>query len=285
MDFPEFRSVTVFRPNGRMLGLHWSLRPHAWDMTDLAFVVFRSTGPTGPWEEIGVAEPGRFEFTDTDVVGAGIHRSYYFIVRCASVSQQGYSDSPVRRLEHDPDHIALEMIRKKNLFLLARGGIAGAVVPRKSWGAKCSRCYNYERGLPEDPDCPICYGTGFTGGYLNPVLIPMLFNPPRMAIVNAGLKYEPHQIYVELANWPIAYPHDVVVDRVMNIRYRIDQVTPTSHRMHIVSQVAMLLRVDENDVLYDLPIPGAEKKLEARSWDLVTRGDPHEVLRNSPRRP
>ena len=285
MDLPEFRSLTVIRPNGRVLGLHWSLRPHAWDPSDLRFVVFRSTGPEGPWEEVGVAEQGRYDFTDLDVVGAGIHRSYYYIVRCASVSGKGFSDSPVRRLEHDPDHIALEMIRKKNLFLTVRSGIAAAVLPRKSWGAKCPRCYNRERGLPEDADCPVCYGTGYSGGFLNPILVPALFNPPRMALLAAGLKYEPNQIYVEVSNWPLLYAHDVLVDRTMNIRYRVDQVTPTSHRMHVVSQVALLLRVDDNDVLYDLPIPGPEHKLEARSWDLVTRGEIHDAVRNAPRRP
>lgn len=284
VDFPTFRHVVVLRPNGRILGVHWALNPHSWPHEDLRFVIFRSNSPTGPWDEVGVADEGRFDYTDSDVSGAAVHRSYYYIVRCASVSGKGYSDSPIQRLEHDLDNIAIEMIRKKNLFLTVRGGVSIAVIPRRSFGPKCSRCYNVERGVAEDPDCPVCYGTGFSGGYLNPVYVPGLLNPPKEAIIEAGLKYEPFQIYIEIANWPMLHPRDVIVDRRMGIRYRVDQVSPFTHRMAPISQSAMLLRVDENDVLYDLPIPAAPRSLDARSWDLVTRDQPHEHLRDVPNR-
>jgi hypothetical protein len=48
--FPDFRVVTVTRPQPSMLFLQWSLEPTSWPFEDLAFIIFRSNGPTGPWD-------------------------------------------------------------------------------------------------------------------------------------------------------------------------------------------------------------------------------------------
>lgn len=32
----------------------------------------------------------------------------------------------------------------------------------------CERCYNYQTHTPEDPRCPVCFGTGYEDGYSNP---------------------------------------------------------------------------------------------------------------------
>lgn len=272
--FPEFQHVTLQRPQPGVLSLRWALRPHAWSMDDLAFTIFRSGGPQGPWTEVGSVPPGRFLYSDIGVANAphgGTGGRVYYILRAASMGGRGYRDSGPMTLEHDADGIAFELVRKKNLYLTVRGGIGVSIFLRKAWGPKCSRCFNYQRMIPEDPDCLECYGTGFTGGYLDPLHVPALMNLPREAIVRAGIKYELGTTYAELSNWPLVDPDDLVVDRKMNIRYRIKTITPTSHKMHTVSQIVSVLRADENDVIYNLPVPELSQALVGHSWDLVDR--------------
>jgi len=106
---------------------------------------------------------------------------------------------------------------------------------------------------------------------MNPVYIPILFNPNKKTILEAGLKYEPYNVYVELANHPIIDVNDVVVDRKQNLRYAVEQINISSRRMHPVSQVALLLRVDENSIIYTIDIPEPPHAAEGRSWDMVER--------------
>lgn len=265
--FPEFRLTVCNRPQANTLSLRWSLAPTIYPLDDIRFLIFRSNAPNGPWEEIGVAEEGTFAFTDYGVLSAGVHRTYYYIVRAASISKKGFRDSKPFLLEHDPDRIALELVRKKNVFLQVNGGIALAVLVKKTWGARCARCYNTEKQLPSDPDCPSCFGTGFSGGFMKPVYVPGLMNPPKKVITDAGIEYEPSSVYAELANNPVLAVKDVIVDRKMNIRYTVEEVTPTTRRMHLVSQILTLLRVDENSILYTIDIPEPPHAAEARSFD------------------
>ncbi len=274
-NFPSFRTVSVFRPNPGVAAVTWILNPHNWDLGDLAFLVFRANSPSGPWEFVGEPREGATSFTDFNVQSMNTSRNYYYVVRAASKTGKGFKDSSSANAGHDPDNIALEMVRKKTLYLTVKGGIAGAVLLKKSWGAKCSRCFSTERGLAADPDCHECYGTTFVGGYQDPpVFVPTLFNPPKQAVVEAGLKYEAWSVYIELANYPFLSCDDVWVDRQSNIRYKVENVGLATRRGYIVSQVAQLNRVDENDAIYVIPISPPSHAMEERSWDLVERVTP-----------
>ena len=271
-NFPRFRHVTVTRPGPGAALVRWSVLPHSWDTADMAYLLFRSNSPEGPWEYVGTAPDGMMQYTDYGVQSMNVSRNYYFIVRVVSKSQQGFRDSPVANPGHDPDGIAYELVRKKLTFLTVRSGVAGAFLIRKSWGAKCSRCYSRERMLPTDPDCPDCFGTGYSGGYLlPPVYTPTLINPPKQAVVEAGIKYEAFSIYVEIANVPYINPDDIFVDMQSNIRYRVENVGSAAHRGFVVSQVAQLNRVDEHDVLYTIPVPLPPGSAVEQSWDLMNR--------------
>lgn len=275
-NFPIFRHVTVQRPGPHLLTVRWALEPTSWDMSDLAFEVFRSESPAGPWDDMGEVETGRYHFYDQNVVSPGTSRYYYYIIRVASKSGKGFFDSKPVRLEHDPDHIAIEHVRKKNLYLKVKGGVEVAVFQRKSWGPRCSRCHNIERDDVTDPDCHECLGTGIVGGYLNPVIVPALANLPEKMVVRAGIPYDFNMTTFEVANQPLLSTGDLLVDLRPNIRYRVARVHQNSHRGYVVSQIVTLLRVDDNDVIYSLDVPEASHAPYGRSWDLVKRTE-HEA--------
>jgi len=281
MVFPEFRHVTVARPLPTSLALHWVMAPHEWPTEDLGICVFRATGMKGPWEEIAYIE-GRNDFVDFNVHSPGVTRTYYYIIRLVSKTGRGYTDSQIAFLTHDPDNIALELVRKKNLYLLSNSGVAFAVLPRKSWGAKCGRCWDIHRQLAQDPDCPICYGQGFSGGFLSPIHVPAAYNSSEDTVHDAGLKFETDNTYIEIANLPVLYPYDVIVDRKMGIRYRIESVGRRSRRGYTVCQIAQILRIDERSIIYTIHVPPPDNAVVGRSWDMVNLAQPEpqpEVLR------
>jgi len=268
--FPTFRFVSSYRPIPDALTLRWALNPHDWPLSDLAFVIFRSETPQGPWEDVGSV-----------LHAQTVMRSYYHIIRCLSKTERKYVDSSWVDSKPEQDHIGTELIRKKMVYLMARGGCQAAMMAKKTWGATCSRCYNYEKMAATDPDCPNCFGTGFTGGYLKPVYLPALINPPQKSIVAAQIVFVPGQIYAEIGYMPIVNPDDVFTDVRQNIRYKVKTVSPYTHRLVTVSQTLLLIRIDENDNLYSISIPEINPNSYAgRAWDLVQPRNPSWMNRN-----
>lgn len=250
-------------------------------MGDIAFAIYRSESPQGPWEELGLAEEGAWAFTDYTLHAPTVLRSYYHVVRCLSKSGKGYRDSLWVDSKPEQDHIATELIRKKMIYLMTRGGCQAALMAKKTWGAACARCYNYEKMLAQDPDCPNCFGTGFTGGYLKPVYVPAIINPPKKSVIASSIVYDPRQIYAEIGYMPIVNPDDVFTDVKQNIRYKVKEVAPYTHRLVTVTQTLLLMRIDENDNLYSIAIPEINPNSYAgRAWDLVQPRNPNWMNRN-----
>jgi len=261
--------------------LRWALNPHDWPQTDLVFVIFRSQSPQGPWEEVGFVEEGVWVYTDFAIYSPAVLRNFYYIVRCASRAGKGYVDSTWVNAQPEQDNVATEMIRKKMVFLYTRGGSQAAVLCAKTWGSACSRCYNYEKMQATDPDCPNCFGTGYTGGYVKPVYVPAIINPPRKSVVAAGLVYSPRNIYAEIGYMPLTNEGDLFVDVKQNVRYTVKEVQPYSHRLVTVSQTLVLNRLEENDNVYSIPVPEVNPNSYAgRAWDLVQPRKKEWMLRN-----
>jgi hypothetical protein len=269
-NFPKVRRALVRRSSTKSLLLRWSILPTDYDMSDVRFVVFRSQGNAGPWTQIGVAEEGAFHFVDHDVNSPWSLSSFYYILRTISIKGAGYVDSDPLYCSHDADHIAQELVRKKQVYLRARAGVNVAFLCRKSWGTKCARCWDEVRKIPTDPECPDCYGTGYAGGYLNAFHTLALITPAK-EIEIAG-KFRDGTIYAEIGPDPYVDPGDVLVDVTMNLRYRITAVQQASHRQYVVSQILTLVQCDENDVVYKVPIKEPLESRRGESYAVVGAG-------------
>jgi hypothetical protein len=166
-------------------------------------------------------------------------------------------------------------------MMLRTRGVA-AVLVRRSWGPNCNRCYNQQRQVASDADCPDCYGTGYAGGFLNPAYSPAIFNPGKKAIISAGVEYDNGQIYMELANVPIVSPLDVVVDVRNHVRYEVREVTPYTHAQTVVSQICALNRLDENDARYTIPVDPIRAEEYGAGWNLLGEHHLRDTLRDVP---
>ena len=100
----------------------------------------------------------------------------------------------------------------------------------------------------------------------------------KRAVVAAGITYDAGETYLELAHLPIVTVGDVVADTQNNIRYRVRSVTPFTHRTMVISQILSVLRVDENDIIYSIPVSESSNSSAGRGWDLVDRNRPSEQL-------
>jgi hypothetical protein len=282
-DLPRFKNVAVHRLTPDSLIVRWTLAPHSWPMEDIAFVIFRGATPQGPWEEIAKIDDGIHSYLDADVYAPVVHRNYYYVVRFVSKSGNGYVDSSWADCGPDPDHIATELIRKRLVWLMTRGKLVGAVLTRKTWGAPCSVCYNAQRMVATNADCPNCHGVGYTGGYLQPFYTPCSIGYPVREVQSAGpVEFEAATTVAEIGYLPVTNPQDVFVDVRNNVRYTINRVSLRSHQMVPVAQTLTLTRVDEHASLYDIPVPAINPgEYIGSSWDLVYPGSRRWLLKHN----
>ena len=76
---------------------------------------------------------------------------------------EGTPSEPIQ-YQAGPATFWLNKINERNLWILKNDGLIFDFYARKYDGEKCS-CYDYNRASPALGDCPICYGTGYVGGY------------------------------------------------------------------------------------------------------------------------
>jgi hypothetical protein len=64
-----------------------------------------------------------------------------------------------------------EIVRREYLRLRKLVGTNGYLLKRRYWGPKCTdpNCLDPDTLAINRPHCPVCYGTGFTGGYFPPI--------------------------------------------------------------------------------------------------------------------
>jgi hypothetical protein len=82
-------------------------------------------------------------------------------------------------------------------------------------------------------------------------------------------RVEPGEDVVELTNNPLVSQDDIIVDRVIGIRYRVSRTVTNTHRGYPVSQICTIVKLDDNHIAYSIPIPETSVSIGGKSWDLV----------------
>lgn len=65
---------------------------------------------------------------------------------------------------HNTDRWFFKM-NERSLWILKNTGMLFDLYTRKNDGEHCTQCYDEIRGRAGTQDCPVCYGTGYVGGY------------------------------------------------------------------------------------------------------------------------
>jgi len=120
--------------------------------------------------------------------------------------------------------ILAEVVRR-NEYLLRRGGEVVDIYIRKTAGVKCSNCFDPIRNQPKFPECPVCYGTTYEGGYDSFPSVLAKIEPYRdyRELADAGYKWRviPRSW---ITTYPLIRPGDILVRRLSNRRYELQNI-------------------------------------------------------------
>jgi len=155
------------------------------------------------------------------------------------------------------DWIWREAIRRNN-WVLEQGGERVDVMIRKISGIPCFHGQDPRQiEINEHPvnRCPMCYGTGWVGGYEGPYS--MIIAPDdaerRVQQTPNGRRLE-HVWEVWTGPSPTVTQRDFIV-RQTNERYSIGAVRKPSARGNLMQQHFQIGYLDEQDIRYQVPLP------------------------------
>lgn len=247
----ELFKAQVEQPSVEFQRINWVIKPTTEDITQYTFVLTRSNSPQGPFDLIKELQ-GVFHYDDFDVNQKSGNRIFYYKIRIVSPSNE-YVDYGPYYETRPPDPIALEMIRKKNVALYhgSTPAIDLEVFVRKTWGTYCPQCFDVIKKRRSTSNCSFCYNTNYAGGFFAPVKTRGLYGPSQKTVQNLGFEYHPDEIYIEFANYPILSPGDIVKQDSIK-RYRVGGIRVSTRGSYVITQIAKVDEVNQNDIEYEL---------------------------------
>jgi hypothetical protein len=154
------------------------------------------------------------------------------------------------------DYMWREAIRRNN-WILEQGGERVKVFIMKTSGERCwCRRDPKTMEFTQQPDnrCPVCFGTGFVGGYEGPY--DMILSPDdsdRAVRQGATGRFLDHTQDVWTGPSPLLTQRDFIVKQT-NERYSIGPVRKPSARGNIMQQHFQIKYLDSLDIRYEIPL-------------------------------
>jgi hypothetical protein len=141
------------------------------------------------------------------------------------------------------------LVKLVNQFVKGRSATIAFVYKLKYGGELCDVCFNPTLLKASDPFCPVCLGTGYKGGFNEPV-------KTKVIIVSAPQRAVVRKVYIDTpSNWVIRAPVEIPLS-VNDVVYlphgqawlTVSHVVEQRYGAVPVAQIASLTQEDEDSV-------------------------------------
>lgn len=118
------------------------------------------------WQNVGAPVVDGFYTTDDKQHSSGtVVVTHYRVTLTTPIGQYVSAPSPVVGELTEADWLVSREILRKERLRFNKVAINGYLLKAFRYGVPCPRCRDKLTQEPSDTDCPVCYGTGFEGGY------------------------------------------------------------------------------------------------------------------------
>ena len=167
-------------------------------------------------------------------------------------------------LPHSERLLAQNLIREEIVRFKQAAGTAGYLLKRRQSGEVCS-CVDRLEKLVSNPDCRICYGTGWVYGYYQPLgctFVEFLVGDKKRGYIDEkrGTVMDDTE-FVRMLNIPQVYSRDVWVAKDTDMRYSIEsfQTIVEIRSLPIVLQPVEFRQFPFSDVIYKFHIQDQQR--------------------------
>jgi hypothetical protein len=222
----------------------------------LGYNVYRSLSRQGPSVKLNTSLV-LITFYDDNTAFQQSRTDYWYSITAVDETGESAPSDPVQQnpeannnsqvnLPQAGDAIEMNQIAilaegvRRNEILLRRGGETVNVFIRRTAGVRCAN-FDPVRIQCKLPNCPLCYGVGYQGGYDKYANVLMKIEPFQQQI---RLTEFGTQVISGAPSWvttfPIVKPGDIVGRTINNRRYEIQNLDTKISRAIITRQAFML---------------------------------------------
>ena len=246
--------------NRDQVTISWVWNATSEPIVDYALDIYRSDGPgtAGSIEQYTLIGSGisatESYFTDVNISGIyNFGRTWYYKLVLTNTLTEAVShltDTPLYKFYQTEDYAYNEILIRKRIVLDKKSGRTVKLLKKRSWGTRCTDCWDSVLYRSNDPDCITCHGTTWIGGYFNYLDFKAIITPsPQYNQITMFGEWMPSDVLLTTLNFPIIAVKDVIVDE-KNTRWEVKNIRPLEKLGYIIEQAVQLARIVEDDPVY-----------------------------------
>ncbi len=230
----------------------WQIAETSEDIFDYVFTVQRSESPMGPWETLGASLTDQYRFIDRGVPQFHTMRVLHYRVGVKHIPTGAEVFSEPIDTQPEEDLIAREARRQAAIVLQEFAGRKCWLLPRRTFGQRCSSCWDYRLHKQTRSGCLECYDTGFLRGYLAPIqlwvqIFPENVPPPQYP--REVQVIQPADTSARCADLTFIKQNDVIIEGE-NRRWRVIKADQTEHVRSPIHIEMQLHEIPHGDIEY-----------------------------------
>jgi hypothetical protein len=240
-------SITVYPYWFKQITLEWVV-PTDWG--SCRFNVYKAQTEDGPFTKLNQAplEVGTNFFKDTTTQDfSKIYRSWYIVEAVLSTGKRIQSEPQTWGNKRLPwvELRSQEIQRREWLLLNKFTGSECYSLRRRTYGKRCSNCWNFDLEKCTIDKCIVCMGTSFEGGYFPAARTLMQFDAdPDQIVLEYFGKWEVNETF----SWTIAFPEvrqrDLIYRVMDNSLFEISDRKETTLQSVAVRQLLKVIELD-----------------------------------------
>ena len=256
-------SLTVSSFDVDKLTVTWTFKNTSESLSDYTIDVYRSESPGTGTSEYSLVASGISATTASydDTTISGIYhptRTWFYKLKLTKVSTAEtsllFDDTPAYVKSYTTDRPTLEIIRRKKLAIDRFSGRDIKILRRRTYGTRCSLCWDTtlsRRTLDDDVEC---YGTGISGGFFSPLSAKgLIAAAPKFNQITMFGEWMPSDSMLNLVGVPPVKTNDVIVDDT-NKRWSIKSVRTIEKGGIIIEQICQLTLIAPADLIYQIEV-------------------------------
>jgi hypothetical protein len=240
--------------------LTWFLESTTENLSDYHVNIYKSELPSSNDADYdvvasGISPQGYHTYDDYSIQGlTSKFATYTYRIKVIHNITGSYTTSKPATVNVERDNDARYIIKHRELVLNRLSGAWFNLLKLKTYGTFCPNCYDETLQRNVNSKCPICFDTGFVGGYYLPhkFRAQMNNNPPRSVLTTYG-DWQDGDGIVTMSNTPVLSPKDVIVDRFSS-RWVVLTIKTTNKALFLLSQQAQVRQIELDDVVNTIPI-------------------------------
>ena len=256
-------SLTVSSYDIDKLTVTWAFKTTSESLSDYTLDVYRSESAGTGLDEYTIVGSGisanTASFDDTTV--SGIYhptRIWFYKLRLTKTSTGDtallFDNTPAYVKSYTTDRPTLEIIRRKKLAIDRFAGRDIHILRRRTYGTRCSLCWDTtlsRRTLDDDLEC---YGTGIQGGFFKAISAKgTITAAPKYNQITMFGEWMPSDCMINLVGVPPLKTNDVIVDDT-NKRWMVKAVRTIEKGGIIIEQIVQLTLISPADLIYQIGV-------------------------------